>query len=140
MTVCCVTVCCMAVCCVTVCCVAVCCVTVCYVTVCCVLCGGCVLCDSVLWFVWLCVVCCVAVTSSKVNVLSLVQFEYDISRENKLHYSAEGFIQIPLVDAKELFGIKFRVPAEGEEFYAKIVDSMSEFKCGYLECQAQRSW
>ena len=51
-----------------------------------------------------------------------------MSRDIKLLYNADGFIQIPLLDVKELYGIKFNVPADGETFYAKIVTHMGKLR------------
>jgi len=48
-----------------------------------------------------------------------------LSQEQKLHLS-NGFVQIPLADNRELYGIKFNDNEAAEEFYGKVRDHMGE--------------
>ena len=50
--------------------------------------------------------------------------DFPLSRESKLHFSPEGFLQIPLGDVKELYAIKFKDKVDGETFYGKVVGQM----------------
>ena len=51
--------------------------------------------------------------------------EHKLSGENRVHFS-EGFIQVPLADSKELYGIKFKDVIQGEEFYMRMVQSLGK--------------
>jgi len=53
-------------------------------------------------------------------------FEKPLAKDNDVHNSGDGFLQVPLTDRRELYGIKFKNPDDGESFYAKIVNEMGE--------------
>ena len=55
--------------------------------------------------------------------------EHKISSENRVHFS-EGFIQVPVADSKELYGIKFKDVVLGEEFYMRLVRALGKL-CVY---------
>ena len=64
--------------------------------------------------------------------------ELKLSKENRIHFSG-GFIQVPVADSKELYGIKFKEAnhVEGEEFYTKLIKAVGElcsnpFLCMYM--------
>ena len=42
-----------------------------------------------------------------------------------MHFS-EGFIQVPVADSKELYGIKFKDVIQGEEFYMRMVKALGK--------------
>ena len=50
-------------------------------------------------------------------------FEKEILQENKLHFS-NGFVQVPIGETKELYGIKFEKQQDGEIFYGKVIREM----------------
>ena len=59
--------------------------------------------------------------------LSVLQkFERALARNNDVHNSGGGFLQVPLTDLKELYGIKFKHPDESEAFYRKILNQMGK--------------
>ena len=69
-----------------------------------------------------------------VNLCLLVRYmnhlqkrELKLSKENRIHF-ARGFIQVPVADSKELYGIKFKETnlVEGEEFYTKLIKAIGE--------------
>ena len=51
--------------------------------------------------------------------------EHKLSSENRVHFS-EGFIQVPVADSKELYGIKFKDIVQGEEFYMRMVQALGK--------------
>lgn len=51
--------------------------------------------------------------------------EHKLSSENRVHFS-EGFIQVPVADSKELYGIKFKDVIQGEEFYMRMVQALGK--------------
>lgn len=42
-----------------------------------------------------------------------------------MHFS-EGFIQVPVANSKELYGIKFKDVIQGEEFYMRMVKALGK--------------
>jgi pilus assembly protein TadC len=68
--------------------------------------------------------------------------ELKLSKENRVHFcQGLGFIQVPVADSEELYGIKFKEAnlVEGEEFYTKLIKAIGElvsnvlkFVCRYL--------
>ena len=57
--------------------------------------------------------------------------EHKLSGENRVHF-AEGFIQVPVADSKELYGIKFKNVVQGEEFYMKMVNALGKGR-GFID-------
>ena len=51
--------------------------------------------------------------------------EYHLSQESKMHFS-NGFVQVPIRETKELFGIKFSNPLDGETFYGRVTEAMGQ--------------
>ena len=54
------------------------------------------------------------------------RFEKALARDNDVHNSGGGFLQVPLTNLKELYGIKFKHPHESEAFYRKILNEMGK--------------
>jgi hypothetical protein len=61
--------------------------------------------------------------------------ELKLSQENRIHF-ARGFIQVPVADSKELYGIKFKEAnlVEGEEFYTKLIKAIGELISSVVLC------
>ena len=61
--------------------------------------------------------------------------ELKLSKENRIHF-ARGFIQLPISDSKELYGIKFKETnlVEGEEFYTKLIKAIGGLTCSFNNC------
>ena len=61
------------------------------------------------------------------SFLSVLQrFEKALARDNDVHNSGGGFLQVPLTNLKELYGIKFKHPHESEAFYRKILNELGK--------------
>ncbi len=59
---------------------------------------------------------------------SLQRIEHHLPQDTKLHLSKEnGFVQVPIADTKELYGIKFTNSMDGETFYGKVVKELGSF-------------
>ena len=57
---------------------------------------------------------------------ALQKFERALARDNDVHNSGDGFLQVPLTNLKELYGIKFKHSHESEAFYRKILNEMGK--------------
>ena len=59
--------------------------------------------------------------------LSLQEFELPlVVKENLTYDYQQGFLQVPIPGKRELYAIKFKNPGDGETFYAKINNELSE--------------
>jgi hypothetical protein len=54
--------------------------------------------------------------------------EFPLSRDAKLHLST-GFVQVPVVESRELYGIKFSGSDndDAQNFYRKVIIKMGEW-------------
>ena len=68
---------------------------------------------------------CVFLTLPAVYTQTKQTREHKLSSENRVHFS-EGFIQVPVADSKELYGIKFKDVVQGEEFYMRMVQALGK--------------
>lgn len=48
-----------------------------------------------------------------------------MAKESKVHLSRQkGFVQVPIAETKELYGIKFNETSDAEIFYGNVITGM----------------
>lgn len=48
-----------------------------------------------------------------------------MAKESKVHLSRQkGFVQVPIAETKELYGIKFNEASDAEIFYGNVITGM----------------
>lgn len=51
--------------------------------------------------------------------------EHRLAKESKVHLSRQkGFVQVPIAETKELYGIKFNETSDAEIFYGNVITGM----------------